>query len=241
MHHILETTGELHESSSADTESSSSSLVANVSADDVDSCTKALCYNTFNELMLCGLSINLKIRKAVEEADANLIENEARSRALASLACHIGYTVSSKQHNSVASSIEAFSHELSTLFKVGTPPVTYSGCHGTLALLGSAISTSVTFHDDPSSSSSYRLIQVNEKKLWTHALCSDLIDTLHSLLNSETATVPTDAKNDPTIPLLSTIYDIFTLSRTTILCPPASVRLRAVLICLRLCSSQNCN
>ena len=107
-----------------------------------------------------------------------------------------------------------------------------------MALLASAISADEIFGDVDLVPSN---VGSDEESLWA-GLCDQLIDKLHSFLDDQNALVGVgNRQDDPSVPLLSTIYDVFTLSRTTPFVPPESVRLRTVLVCLRLCSnSQAC-
>ena len=209
------------------------SVIIGVGVEEVDVAIKALSCSTLCELMLCGLPVQFTLQIP---PPASLDEAEARNKAISSFACFVVQTNSPENGYTYA---KICADEIFSMFNsynfVGPP----DGCRGTLSLLAAALSVDgLCDGGDPSS------LGVGERDwetLWA-GLCNRLVDKLHSFLDDQSAPYGVaNQLNDPSVPLLSTIYDIFTLSRTTKFVPPESVRLRTVLVCLRLCSkSQSC-
>ena len=212
------------------------SPIIDLTTEEVEAAIKALSYNTLHELMLCGLPVQFTLQMPpptfVEEA-------KARNSAIATFASYASYTVSLDEDGSPIGVQTIFcAEEIVAMFSNSNIVGAFDGCRGSLALLASAISADDIFGDVDLVPSN---VGNNEESLWT-GLCDQLIDKLHSFLDDQNALVGVgNRQDDPSVPLLSTIYDVFTLSRTTPLVPPESVRLRTVLVCLRLCSkSQAC-
>lgn len=207
------------------------SVIIDVGAEEVDVAIKALSCSTLCELMLCGLPVQFTLQIP---PPASLDDVEARNKAISSFACFV--VQNDTPENSDA---KICADEILSMFSndnvVGPP----DGCRGALSLLAAALS--VDDLSDGGDANSSGVGRKDEETLWA-GLCNRLVDRLHSFLDDQSApNGVANQLNDPSVPLLSTIYDIFTLSRTTKFVPPESVRLRTTLVCLRLCSkSQSC-
>ena len=207
------------------------SAIIDIGAEEVDIAIKALSCNTLCELMLCGLPVHFTLQIP---PPASFEEARARNKAVSSFACFAVQNIVSENRDA-----KTYFDEIVSMFNdyhLGGGP---DGCRGTLSLLASALSVDdFSGGGDPISSDVGR--SNGEETLWA-GLCNQLIDRLHSFLDDQSGPSGVGKVNDPSVPLLSTIYDIFTLSRNTCFVPPESVRLRTVLVCLRLCSkSQSC-
>ena len=209
------------------------SPIIDLTTEEVEAAIKALSYNTLHELMLCGLPVQFTLPPPtfVEEA-------KARNSAIATFASYASYTDSLDEDGSPIGVQTICAEEIVAMFSNSNVVGAFDGCRGSLALLASAISADDIFGGVDLVPSN---VGSDEESLWA-GLCDQLIDKLHSFLDDQNALVSVDNRqDDPSVPLLSTIYDVFTLSRATPLVPPESVRLRTVLVCLRLCSkSQAC-
>ena len=205
------------------------SAIIDVGAEEVDVAIKVLSCNTLHELMLCGLPVKFTLQIPPSTSSD---EAKARNRAISSFAC---FAAQNDPFENCDAKI--CTDELVTMFNKSNFVAASDACRGTLSLLASALLADDLAGDGDISSSDAK--GGDQKELWS-SLCNQLIDRLHSFLDDQGAPYgATSQMSDPSVPLLSTIYDVFTLSRTTPFVPPESVRLRTVLVCLRL-SSQSC-
>lgn len=209
------------------------SVIIDVGTEEIDVAIRALACNTLCELMLCGLPVLFTLQIP---PPTSLDEVEARNKAISSFACFVVQNDSPENRYTYAKICADEIFSMFNNYNFVAPP---DGCRGTLSLLAAVLSVDdLSDGGDPSSSGIERR---DEETLWA-GLCNRLVDRLYSFLDDQSAPYGvTNQLNDPSVPLVSTIYDIFTLSRTTKFVPPESVRLRTVLVCLRLCSkSQSC-
>ena len=212
------------------------SPIIDLTTEEVEAAIKALSYNTLHELMLCGLPVQFTLQMP---PPTFVEEEKAWNSAIATFASYAPYTVSLDEDGSpIGVQTIICAEEIVAMFSNSNIVGAFDGCRGSLALLASAISADEIFGDVDLVPSN---VGSDEESLWA-GLCDQLIDKLHSFLDDQNALVGVgNRQDDPSVPLLSTIYDVFTLSRTTPFVPPESVRLRTVLVCLRLCSkSQAC-
>ena len=211
-----------------------------ISSIEIDMAILTLCNNAFHELMLCGMPLTSRTLSSLnkEESSRDTHGRKARSRAAAALACHMGRSLvedntdSSSKKNPMES-IEEFSKILLSFCEASEPVVVHNGCRGMIALLAVTMSASGIDPDE------------SHGTPWTHDICRGLIDRLNSFIGNESSPgkplrYPTEdayedeGASDTSIPLISTIFDIFTLTRNTSMCPSAPIRLRTILLCLQL-------